>query len=273
MFSSFKFIPFCKSCSLFQWRAFTAYILCLRNLGIGIRPLVITWYTSIFNRMIQKIGCWRPKFQRTWFVCGTWITLFALPFALYFVIQSTLVLLVSVISKGDKSVKTVAPYLEPAVRNLVLWNLIIKLPPSHCFSIFTGAWSEYTYFRYWLLHQHFIDMQRFSRVGSCYRCCSVSITLIMPEAWQKIPHRWHKVLASAIIWKNSKSNELFCGFLPWKLNVLESWEILGYNLILFNIIKNARKVFFKFFYCYKSVYSTNSVLVKVTKSLFDINFS
>lgn len=118
-----NFLPF------FQWRASTGYILWLRNLGIGLRPLVITWYTSIFNRTIQKIGIWRPKFQHTWFVCGTWITLFALPFALYFVIQSTLVLLINVISNGDKSVKTATPYLEPAV-NILLFYYVFKLTSS-----------------------------------------------------------------------------------------------------------------------------------------------
>lgn len=133
-YSSFEFIQFFSPYFLFQWRSFTAYTLFLRNLGIGIRPLVITWYTSIFNRVIQKIGSWRSKFQSTWFVCGTWITLFALPFALYFVIQSTLVLLVSVISKGDKSVKTVAPYLEPAVRSQVYKILLPK-----CFSVTVTA--------------------------------------------------------------------------------------------------------------------------------------
>ncbi|XP_073982362.1 membrane-bound transcription factor site-2 protease [Rhodnius prolixus] len=74
-----------KSCSHYP------YLYFLSNTGLQILPLRINWYTTVFNRQIQKWGTKRPKLQMAWFSAGTWVSIAIMPFAIYLVIHTIVV--------------------------------------------------------------------------------------------------------------------------------------------------------------------------------------
>lgn len=91
------------------------YTLIKKKFGINIQPFQLRWFTPSFNRCVQKLGTWRPKFQKAWFSLGMWITLFWLPFAVYFIVQSTYALALNTVWRETKQKRTASPFLEPIV--------------------------------------------------------------------------------------------------------------------------------------------------------------
>lgn len=73
----------------FQTCSFFPYLYFLTNTGLDIQPFKISWFTSAFNRVIQKWGAVRPRLQLAWFSAGVWVTLFLMPLAVILVVHST----------------------------------------------------------------------------------------------------------------------------------------------------------------------------------------
>lgn len=115
------FIHFCllffdfffKSCSHYP------YIYFLTNTGIQINPLRITWFTSFFNRQIQKWGAVRPRIQTAWFSAGMWVSVFIMPISVFLVIHTIFSMMKSSL-QDEKGFQQTLLVVEPLVPG---WNL------------------------------------------------------------------------------------------------------------------------------------------------------
>ncbi|XP_014240010.1 membrane-bound transcription factor site-2 protease [Cimex lectularius] len=74
-----------KSCSHYP------YLYFLSKTGIQILPFRINWFTTAFNRQIQKWSSKRPKLQTAWFTAGTWVSICIMPMAFLLIMYTTYV--------------------------------------------------------------------------------------------------------------------------------------------------------------------------------------
>ncbi|KAK7789542.1 hypothetical protein R5R35_010321 [Gryllus longicercus] len=102
---------FFKSCSHYP------YLYFLQNTGLQIEAFKIRWFTTAFNRIIQKWGTWHPKLLQCWFTVGSWFSLGLLPLATYVIIKASIDLWQT---DGDGVVSQQTLVLEPMVPGLNL---------------------------------------------------------------------------------------------------------------------------------------------------------
>ncbi|KAL1131670.1 hypothetical protein AAG570_011283 [Ranatra chinensis] len=103
---------FFKSCSLHP------YLYFLKNTGLQIQPLRLTWFTLAFNRQIQKWGTIRPRLHLAWFTAGVWVSVFLMPVALILIIH-TMIITIKDSFQEEKTVSRIVA-VEPMVPG---WNL------------------------------------------------------------------------------------------------------------------------------------------------------
>ncbi|KOC69888.1 Membrane-bound transcription factor site-2 protease [Habropoda laboriosa] len=72
-----------KSCSHYP------YLYFLKNTGLEIQVLRITWFTTAFNRKIIKWGMGRSKFWTAWFNAGVIVSVILLPLATIAILRMT----------------------------------------------------------------------------------------------------------------------------------------------------------------------------------------
>lgn len=77
----------------------------MQNTGFQVEFLRIRWFTTVFNRTIQKWGSFRTKFLNCWFTIGMW-------FSLLLVLPAFGLLVKATVNSFDKT--------ETAERSLVL---------------------------------------------------------------------------------------------------------------------------------------------------------
>ncbi|XP_069689813.1 membrane-bound transcription factor site-2 protease [Periplaneta americana] len=80
----FFFDTLFKSCSHYP------YLYFLHNTGLQVEVFRLRWFTTVFNRFIQKCGCWRPRLLDYWFTLGARCSLILLPVAVYIFIKTAL---------------------------------------------------------------------------------------------------------------------------------------------------------------------------------------
>ncbi|XP_066994177.2 membrane-bound transcription factor site-2 protease isoform X2 [Anabrus simplex] len=85
-----------------------------KNTGFQIEVLRVRWFTTAFNRLVQKWGTWHPKLLQCWFTMGSWFSLGLLPLATYLIIKASIDIW-QTDSDGNGSKQTQAPVLEPMV--------------------------------------------------------------------------------------------------------------------------------------------------------------
>ncbi|KAJ9591941.1 hypothetical protein L9F63_001543 [Diploptera punctata] len=73
-----------KSCSHYP------YLYFLHNTGLQVQVFQVRWFTTAFNRLIQKCGSWRPSFLDLWFSFGSTCCLLLLPLAVYVVVKTAM---------------------------------------------------------------------------------------------------------------------------------------------------------------------------------------
>uniref|UniRef100_A0A0A9XDY4 Membrane-bound transcription factor site-2 protease n=1 Tax=Lygus hesperus TaxID=30085 RepID=A0A0A9XDY4_LYGHE len=98
-----------KSCSHYP------YLYFLNSTGVQVTPFRIQWFTSAFNRQIQKWGTKRPKLLTAWFTAGTWVTIATMPLAVFLVLHTIFTALRSSVHDVKSAV-----FVEPLVPG---WNL------------------------------------------------------------------------------------------------------------------------------------------------------
>ncbi|XP_046669895.1 membrane-bound transcription factor site-2 protease [Homalodisca vitripennis] len=108
---AFFFDTFFKTC------LHLPYLSLLRNTGLQIQPFRLNWYTTAFNRLIQKWGSVRPKVLLAWFSAGSWVAIFLMPIAVVLLIRSIVLVLKDLIHE-EKSVFTNIGTLQPLVPGL-----------------------------------------------------------------------------------------------------------------------------------------------------------
>lgn len=99
---------FFKTCS------HVPYLSLLKNTGLQIKPFRIHWYTTAFNRLIQKWGSFRPKLQLAWFSAGTWMTVLLMPVATALLIRSIVITIKQSVQEDNSLTSNVAT-LQPVV--------------------------------------------------------------------------------------------------------------------------------------------------------------
>ena len=96
----------------------------MHNTGLEIHVFQIRWFTTSFNRFIQKCGSWRPKFLDTWFSLGVRCGLVLFPVAIYVVIKTAVL-------AWNPNLNTDAPkqalIIEPMVSNVNNVNINVKI--------------------------------------------------------------------------------------------------------------------------------------------------
>ncbi|XP_075226443.1 membrane-bound transcription factor site-2 protease [Lycorma delicatula] len=100
--------------TIFRSCSHVPYLYLMKKTGLEIQPFRIIWFTTAFNRLLQKWGSVRKKLQLAWFTTGTWFAVVLLPFALWLILHSLFQVLKQIIrEEKDKSVGGVL--LEPMV--------------------------------------------------------------------------------------------------------------------------------------------------------------
>jgi len=62
----------------------------VESTGLQVDALCLRWYTTAFNRPLQKWGIWRPRFLQAWFSIGTVITVLMLPLAVGLIVKTAI---------------------------------------------------------------------------------------------------------------------------------------------------------------------------------------
>ncbi|XP_054270800.1 membrane-bound transcription factor site-2 protease-like isoform X2 [Macrosteles quadrilineatus] len=93
------------------------YLRLLNNTGLQVKPFRLHWYTTVFNRLIQKWGSTRPKLLLAWFSAGTWIAIVLMPIAVILLTRSIYILLKDLVQE-EKSEFTSIATLQPLVPGL-----------------------------------------------------------------------------------------------------------------------------------------------------------
>nr|CAD7454868.1 unnamed protein product [Timema tahoe] len=98
------------------------YFYCLQNMGLKVEAFRLVWFTTTFNRFIQKWGTWRPRLLQCWFTVGSWFSLGLIPLAVYLVIKATFDIWHRNIDAGGKKSSVVLEPMIPGV-NLPLGDI------------------------------------------------------------------------------------------------------------------------------------------------------
>ncbi|PSN52903.1 hypothetical protein C0J52_02976 [Blattella germanica] len=101
-----------KSCSHYP------YLYFLHNTGLQVQVFQLRWFTTAFNRFIQKCGSWRPRFLDMWFSVGANCSLVLLPVAVFSVIKTALAAWNTSSATSDAKSTFV---LEPMRNNYIRW--------------------------------------------------------------------------------------------------------------------------------------------------------
>uniref|UniRef100_A0A1B6E0Q3 Membrane-bound transcription factor site-2 protease n=1 Tax=Clastoptera arizonana TaxID=38151 RepID=A0A1B6E0Q3_9HEMI len=113
-------VIFCHICfyfidTLFKTCSHVPYLYFLKNTGLQIKFLRIHWFTTVFNRLIQKWGSFRPKLQLAWFNAGAWMAIGLMPLALALLIHSIYVNLRHTVKNDIVTVSLDSTTLQPMV--------------------------------------------------------------------------------------------------------------------------------------------------------------
>ncbi|KAK3849413.1 hypothetical protein Pcinc_043834 [Petrolisthes cinctipes] len=105
------------------------YLYFLENVGVTVKPLQIHWFTTAFNRSVNKWTLWRPRFFKIWFTIGAVVVLTLL--------LPTIILLISgLVNHWRPSADpTVAP-LQPMVPGI---NIPVKEFPYYFLTILVAS--------------------------------------------------------------------------------------------------------------------------------------
>lgn len=60
----------------------------LKSIGLEVKPFRLHWYTTWFNRIIQKWGSTRPKLLLAWFSTGSLVAITLVPLAVGLLVRS-----------------------------------------------------------------------------------------------------------------------------------------------------------------------------------------
>lgn len=66
------------------------YLSVLENFGLKIELFRISWFTTIFNRVLMKWGINRSKFWSHWFNVGMIITILLFPLSMLLILKTSL---------------------------------------------------------------------------------------------------------------------------------------------------------------------------------------
>lgn len=106
---------FFKSCSHYPYYYF------LNNSGLQVKPFRVTWFTSAFNRQIQKWGTFKPRIQMAWFSAGTWVAVLIMPVSVILIVHTIISAMKSSL-QDDKSFQQNL-IVEPLIPG---WNLPVS---------------------------------------------------------------------------------------------------------------------------------------------------
>ncbi|XP_039289082.1 membrane-bound transcription factor site-2 protease-like [Nilaparvata lugens] len=100
--------------TIFKSCLFLPYLHLLKNTGLVIQPFRLVWFTTAFNRLIQKWGSVRPRLLTAWFTVGTWTAMALLPYAVWLLLHSVFQLTKQAI-RDDGSPSSDSVILQPVV--------------------------------------------------------------------------------------------------------------------------------------------------------------
>lgn len=92
----------------------------LKSIGLEVKPFRLHWYTTWFNRIIQKWGSTRPKLLLAWFSTGSLVAITLVPLAVGLLFRSMYLNLRELINE-EYTLTTIGTFQPMVIFFLVVW--------------------------------------------------------------------------------------------------------------------------------------------------------